>query len=250
MPCFPPARSASSAGSSVRELAVGALDYDRRMPDSEAVARWMRQNEAAREADRQAAADRSMSSRLAEAVRLSRLAAELEDNLRRAPDVRPDELIAALADAGIEYVLIGGLAVGAHGFPRATKDLDIVPNPDAANLKRLATLLRRTRCAASRARRLRTVGVSLRPARSFSARRGRQFRLDDASRTPRHHAMGPGHPRRARLRSPQERDRRHHPQRSPRACLLTRRSDRDEASRRSPAGPRGSPGARRVIRGA
>ena len=54
----------------------------------------------------------------------------------------PDELIAALADAGIEYVLIGGLAVGAHGFPRATKDLDIVPNPDTANLKRLATLLR------------------------------------------------------------------------------------------------------------
>ena len=89
MPCSPPARSASSAGSSVRELAVGALDYDRRMPDSEAVERWMQQNEAAREADRQAAADRSMSSRLAEAVRLSCIAAELENNLRRAPDVRP-----------------------------------------------------------------------------------------------------------------------------------------------------------------
>ena len=40
-------------------------------------------------------------------------------------------------------MLIRGLAVGAHGFPRATKDLDIVPNPDAANLKSLATLLRR-----------------------------------------------------------------------------------------------------------
>ena len=39
----------------------------------------------------------------------------------------PDELIAALADAGVEYVLIGGLAVAAHGFPRATKDVDIVP---------------------------------------------------------------------------------------------------------------------------
>jgi hypothetical protein len=68
---------------------VGAFDYDRPMPDSEAVERWMRQNQAAREADRQEAADRSMSSRLAEAVRLSRIAAELEDNLRRASDVRP-----------------------------------------------------------------------------------------------------------------------------------------------------------------
>jgi len=56
--------------------------------------------------------------------------------------IAPDELIAALADAGIEYVLIGGLAVGAHGFPRATKDVDIVPAPDAANLQRRAALLR------------------------------------------------------------------------------------------------------------
>jgi hypothetical protein len=36
----------------------------------------------------------------------------------------PDELIAALDDAGVDYVLIGGLAVGAHGFPLATKDLE------------------------------------------------------------------------------------------------------------------------------
>jgi hypothetical protein len=41
----------------------------------------------------------------------------------------PDELIAALSDGGVEYVLIGGLAVGAHGLPRATKDVDIVPAP-------------------------------------------------------------------------------------------------------------------------
>jgi hypothetical protein len=54
----------------------------------------------------------------------------------------PDELIAALADGDVEYVLIGGLAVGAHGFPRATKDLDIVPAPDPANLERLAAVLR------------------------------------------------------------------------------------------------------------
>jgi hypothetical protein len=54
----------------------------------------------------------------------------------------PDELIAALVDGGVEYILIGGLAVGAHGFPRATKDVDIVPAHDEANLQRLATVLR------------------------------------------------------------------------------------------------------------
>src|SRR3954471_13223564 len=54
----------------------------------------------------------------------------------------PDELIAALAEARIDYVLIGGLAVAAHGYPRATKDIDIVPAPDSSNLGRLAGLLR------------------------------------------------------------------------------------------------------------
>src|SRR3954451_19961358 len=54
----------------------------------------------------------------------------------------PDERIAAITDAGIDYVLIGGLAVAAHGYPRATKDVDIVPAPDPANLAHLASLLR------------------------------------------------------------------------------------------------------------
>ena len=54
----------------------------------------------------------------------------------------PDELIAALADGGVEYVLIDGLTVGAHGYPRATKDVDIVPSPEASNLARLAAVLR------------------------------------------------------------------------------------------------------------
>ncbi len=54
----------------------------------------------------------------------------------------PYELIGALAGAGVDYVVIGGFAVGAHGFPRATKDLDIVPAPDAENLRRLAGVLR------------------------------------------------------------------------------------------------------------
>jgi hypothetical protein len=54
----------------------------------------------------------------------------------------PDELIAALSDGGVEYVLIGGLAVGAHGYPRATKVVNIVPAPDDGNLDRLPSVLR------------------------------------------------------------------------------------------------------------
>lgn len=50
-------------------------------------------------------------------------------------------LLAALEEAEVRFVVIGGFAVGAHGYPRATKDLDIVPDPEPENLKRLAAAL-------------------------------------------------------------------------------------------------------------
>ncbi len=53
----------------------------------------------------------------------------------------PDDLLLALTDASVEFVVIGGVAVGVHGFVRATKDLDIVPDPTPENLVRLAGLL-------------------------------------------------------------------------------------------------------------
>jgi hypothetical protein len=58
------------------------------MPDDHAVQAWIRRNDAARADDRRRDLERSMSERLEEAVRLSRVAAELEANLRREPDVR------------------------------------------------------------------------------------------------------------------------------------------------------------------
>jgi hypothetical protein len=58
------------------------------MPDSEIVQAWIRRNEAARREDRRRDSERSMSARLEEAVRLSRIASELEENLSREPDVR------------------------------------------------------------------------------------------------------------------------------------------------------------------
>lgn len=53
-----------------------------------------------------------------------------------------DELLLALRNANVRFVVIGGIAVGVHGYVRATKDLDIVPRPDLENLRRLAGLLR------------------------------------------------------------------------------------------------------------
>lgn len=54
----------------------------------------------------------------------------------------PGPLLRALHEAHIRHIIIGGFAVNAHGVIRPSKDLDIVPDPDPANLGRLSVLLR------------------------------------------------------------------------------------------------------------
>lgn len=54
----------------------------------------------------------------------------------------PGPAIEALADAGIDFVLIGGLAGIAHGSAYATYDLDIMYARDRANLERLTDVLK------------------------------------------------------------------------------------------------------------
>jgi hypothetical protein len=54
----------------------------------------------------------------------------------------PLPLLRALHERDIEYIVVGGFAVTAHGFTRVTKDLDIVPSPAPENLGRLAEMLR------------------------------------------------------------------------------------------------------------
>lgn len=49
-----------------------------------------------------------------------------------------DEILKRLVAAGAEFVVIGGLALGARGVVRATKDIDIVVSPDPANLRIVA----------------------------------------------------------------------------------------------------------------
>lgn len=53
-----------------------------------------------------------------------------------------ERILRALAEHGVEYVLIGGLAVQTHGHVRTTNDADLIPAPDPANLERLAAALR------------------------------------------------------------------------------------------------------------
>lgn len=43
------------------------------------------------------------------------------------------ELLLAFNDHGVEYLLVGGYAVGIYAEPRATKDLDIFVRPELTN---------------------------------------------------------------------------------------------------------------------
>jgi hypothetical protein len=56
--------------------------------------------------------------------------------------VDPERILRALAEHEVDYVLIGGLAVQTHGHVRMTNDADLIPDPDPANLERLAATLR------------------------------------------------------------------------------------------------------------
>jgi len=51
------------------------------------------------------------------------------------------QLFATLARHGVEYVVIGGVAVQVHGHRRTTRDLDVMPAPTRDNLDRLALAL-------------------------------------------------------------------------------------------------------------
>jgi predicted nucleotidyltransferase len=50
-------------------------------------------------------------------------------------------LLERLREAEVDFVLVGGLAVNAWGYLRATRDVDLVPDPSTKNLARLDALL-------------------------------------------------------------------------------------------------------------
>lgn len=47
-----------------------------------------------------------------------------------------ETVVAALNAAEVRYLIVGGLAVNAHGYLRATRDLDLVIQLESANLRR------------------------------------------------------------------------------------------------------------------
>jgi len=51
------------------------------------------------------------------------------------------DMLSALCDAGVEFLIVGAYALAAHGLPRATGDIDIWLRPSAANAKRVLAAL-------------------------------------------------------------------------------------------------------------
>ena len=56
------------------------------------------------------------------------------------PDFK--DFLKLLNSHGVEYLIVGGYAVGLHGYPRATGDMDIWIAVNALNAKKAAAVLR------------------------------------------------------------------------------------------------------------
>lgn len=98
-------------------------------------------------AHRRATAERTLAERLALGISWNRMAGRLAEAGRAARDetegpFEAERILHALAAHGVDYILIGGLAVQTHGHVRTTNDANLIPAPDPDNLKRLARALR------------------------------------------------------------------------------------------------------------
>jgi hypothetical protein len=51
-------------------------------------------------------------------------------------------VIASLNRAGVEYAIVGGVALNLHGLVRATEDLDLFVRPEPENIERLRRALK------------------------------------------------------------------------------------------------------------
>lgn len=65
-----------------------------------------------------------------------------EESVEERPQpLHADQLLQSLIARSVDFIVIGGFSLAAHGIVRATKDLDVVPAPDTENLARLAGAL-------------------------------------------------------------------------------------------------------------
>lgn len=111
---------------------------------------------------------------------------------RREVPLDAREILRVLAKHRVDYVIIGGLAVQAHGHTRTTQDVDLVPEPDQANLDRLGAALAELRA--------RPVGTAT-PTPEVSLRLEGVLELDTDSGGVDVHMRPPGAPPHADLRA-------------------------------------------------
>jgi hypothetical protein len=68
-------------------------------------------------------------------------AASGQNEVRAERPLDISKLFAVLADHDVDFVVIGGVSAQVHGHRRTTMDLDLTPNPDPENLRRLSAAL-------------------------------------------------------------------------------------------------------------
>ena len=51
------------------------------------------------------------------------------------------DMLCALNDAGVDFILVGAYALAAHGFPRATLDIDLWVRPSPKNAEKVCRAL-------------------------------------------------------------------------------------------------------------
>ena len=90
----------------------------------------------------------------------------------------PEPLLRFLHERGVEHILIGGVAVAAHGYRRPSRDLDIVPSLAPGNLNRLAGALRALHARAADLGDFDADEVPMDATRSEDLALGGNFRLD------------------------------------------------------------------------
>ena len=54
-----------------------------------------------------------------------------------------EKLLVLLADGGVDFILVGGLAVSLQGYVRFTEDVDILLSDDPANIRRFLNVMSR-----------------------------------------------------------------------------------------------------------
>ncbi len=90
----------------------------------------------------------------------------------------PEPLLRFLHERDVDHILIGGVAVAAHGYRRPSKDLDIVPSPDAGNLSRLARALRELHARPAELGDFETHEMPMDATRTDDLAQGGNFRLE------------------------------------------------------------------------